>query len=374
MARQGLPLRGDGAEVDSNFRQLLLLQAQDNPKLLKWITGGKSDKYISADIQNELLKVMALRISRDIASVLKQTSFFTIMVDKSTDFANKEQVVICLRWVDDNLDAHEEFISIYEVDNISAATLVHSCHQGYAIENEPVSSKSSWAMLRRGSEYERLSDEEARAVFTHCYGHACYRHALNLACSDALKRCKLLQDALDTTYEITKLVKFLPKRQAIFVQEKATTSPTTPGICLLCLTRWTVRADALKSVLDNYSALISTWEQSSEETRDPELKGRLGGVAHQMTKFFFIFGVALGELILRHSDNLSRTLQRGDISASEGQAAAEITLRTLLSHRTADNFASFLEGCEEYGNSSGHIRTINAPQKKNTQEVRNRNK
>ncbi len=92
-------------------------------------------------------------------------------------------------------------------------------------------------------------------------------------------------------------------------------------------------------MLDNYSALISTGEQS-EETRDPELKSRLDGVAHQMTKFSFIFGVALGELILRHSDNLSRTLKRGDISASEGQAAPEITLRTLLSHRTADNFAS----------------------------------
>ena len=94
-------------------------------------------------------------------------------------------------------------------------------------------------------------------------------------------------------------------------------------------------------MLDNYSTLISTWEQSSEETRDPKLKGRLGGVAYQMTKFSFIFGVALGELILRHSDNLSRTLQLGDISASEGQAAAEITLRTLLSYRTADDVASF---------------------------------
>ena len=26
---------------------------------------------------------------------------------------------------DDNLDAHEEFIALYEVENISAATLVH---------------------------------------------------------------------------------------------------------------------------------------------------------------------------------------------------------------------------------------------------------
>ncbi len=210
MARQGLPLRGDGAKVDSNFRQLFLLQAQDNTKLLKWITGGKSDNCVSADIQNELLKAMALRISRDIASVLKQTSFFTIMVDESTDFANKEQVVICLRWVDDNLHAHEEFIGLYEIDNISAATLVYVIKDTLLRINLFLARARGqcydWAANMSGAKSgvaKRLSDEEPRAFFTHCY-----RYALNLACSDALKRCKILQNALDTTYEITKLVKF----------------------------------------------------------------------------------------------------------------------------------------------------------------------
>ena len=33
-----------------------------------------------------------------------------------------------------------------------------------------------------------VQDEEPRAVYTHCYGHA-----LNLACSDLTKRCKLMK-------------------------------------------------------------------------------------------------------------------------------------------------------------------------------------
>jgi len=33
LARQGLPLRGDGNEVDSNFNQLLLLRGIDDFKL-----------------------------------------------------------------------------------------------------------------------------------------------------------------------------------------------------------------------------------------------------------------------------------------------------------------------------------------------------
>ena len=57
----------------------------------------------------------------------------------------------------------------------------------------------------------RLSADEPRAVFKHCYGHS-----LNLACGDTIKRCKVMQDALDTTHEIVKLVKKSPARDAIF--------------------------------------------------------------------------------------------------------------------------------------------------------------
>ena len=45
------------------------------------------------------------------------------MADKSTDVSNKEWVVICMRWVDNNFEAHEEFIGMHEVDSIDASTL-----------------------------------------------------------------------------------------------------------------------------------------------------------------------------------------------------------------------------------------------------------
>ena len=43
------------------------------------------------------------------------------MVDETTDSSNREQVVICLRWVDNSLNAHEELIGLHQVDRIDAA-------------------------------------------------------------------------------------------------------------------------------------------------------------------------------------------------------------------------------------------------------------
>ena len=53
-----------------------------------------------------------------------------------------------------------------------------------------------------------------------------------------------------------------------------------------------------------------------------------------MKSFDLFFGVSLGELLLSHSDNLSKTLQLTSMSAVEGQKIADMTVCTLKSIRT----------------------------------------
>ena len=68
--------------------------------MLDWLK-KKTNKYTSPEIQNEILKLMALQVLREVAANLHSTTFYTIMVDETTDVSNDEQVVLCLRWVDD---------------------------------------------------------------------------------------------------------------------------------------------------------------------------------------------------------------------------------------------------------------------------------
>ena len=66
LARQGLPLRGNDRDVDSNFIQLLHLHGVDCPEVKPWMK-KKTNKYTSHDIQNECLQVMALQILREVS-------------------------------------------------------------------------------------------------------------------------------------------------------------------------------------------------------------------------------------------------------------------------------------------------------------------
>ena len=61
---------------------------------------------------------------RDLATKIRNAQFFTIMADESGDVSNKEQLVICFRWVDDNLEVHEDFIGLHPVARTTADTIM----------------------------------------------------------------------------------------------------------------------------------------------------------------------------------------------------------------------------------------------------------
>ena len=74
-------------------------------------------------------------------------------------------------------------------------------------------------------------------------------------------------------------------------------SAASPGVRLLCPTHWTVRAAALTSIAENYVTLRNTWYEAKDQSRDSEMRARIGGVAKQMDSFNFFFGVELGRKI-----------------------------------------------------------------------------
>ena len=69
--------------------------------------------------------------------------------------------------------------------------------------------------------------------------------------------------------------------------------------------------------------------ESLQVVKDTEMISRMIGVSTQMETLHYLYGVTLGELILQHTDNLSRTLQKSDISAAQGQEIAGLTIKTL---------------------------------------------
>ena len=53
------------------------------------------------------------------------------MGDETSDISNKEQLVLCMRWVDDDFQIHQDFRGIHHIPNTSAdENLSHKDNKG----------------------------------------------------------------------------------------------------------------------------------------------------------------------------------------------------------------------------------------------------
>ena len=127
----------------------------------------------------------------------------------------------------------------------------------------------------------QIAKEEERALYLHCFGHA-----LNLEVADSVKKSKVCCDAIETAMEVTKLVKFSPKGNALFDQIKSEDEHSFgSGIRSFCPTRWTICGASIASILHNHNALMQLWDECLETRLEPDNKGRIVGVQAQMGQF-----------------------------------------------------------------------------------------
>ena len=48
---------------------------------------------------------------------------FSLMYDECTDVSSKQQLSMCVRWIDDSLNLHEGFLGFYELPNMARDTI-----------------------------------------------------------------------------------------------------------------------------------------------------------------------------------------------------------------------------------------------------------
>ena len=90
------------------------LHANDDPGMLD-IMRRKTNRYTDSHIQDELIKLLAHSHLHRIAADIKAAGYFALEVDEVMDSSNKEQVVVCIRWVDDKFEVHEDFVGLHNI-------------------------------------------------------------------------------------------------------------------------------------------------------------------------------------------------------------------------------------------------------------------
>ena len=199
--------------LSPTYTHYLKFKSIGDPELTTWLS---TRRYMSHEIQNEIFSIMVNHLLRQLVKDISP-NFLSLLCDEYTDIVNKEQLTFCLRWVNDDLQAFEDFWGFYGVPNISANTIVSSIKDACVSLALPLdkcrgqSYNGASNMLGKHSGVaKQICDIQPRAHPTHCRAHS-----LNLSVKDMTTNSKLMEDALDIAGKIVILIKYSPIREGI---------------------------------------------------------------------------------------------------------------------------------------------------------------
>lgn len=180
---QGLATRGhDESEKSSNkgnFLELVSLIAKRDKHVAKVVLQNAPGNCIltSSDIQKDIVSAFAKETTKRIIEEL-DGGFFCILADESADISDKEQMALCLRYVDKMGQVKERLLGIVHVGDTTSLTLKTAIDK-LLIENSLTISSV------RGQGYDGASNmrgainglkslilkESPCAYYVHCFAH-----------------------------------------------------------------------------------------------------------------------------------------------------------------------------------------------------------
>lgn len=269
--QQCIALRGDHENLNTagnpgNFLALMKVLGNHDKILLQHLQQPqmKTATYLSPQSQNEMIDILGKElIQKPILDEVREAKFFSIMVDEVI-VHNKEQMPLCVRFVDSERNIREEFIQFTIPERVTgeaiACDIIQSLDQLRLdvthIRGQGYDGAANMSSDRVGVQ-ARIRQESPLAVYMHCSGHC-----LNLVLAHS---CKLpnVRKVTDMMTAVCLFFNSSPKRDSLLQNVITTMVPDASRrkpLLDLCKTRWAERQDAYRHFYQAYLYLVKTFE------------------------------------------------------------------------------------------------------------------
>ena len=352
LARGAVAIRGHH-EMDGVLRLMLEEHSLSSPALKKWLQ--RSENFLSHDCQNELVEIMAKMVQRMVVDEIKEAPFFSVIADGTTDVSSREQFSVCLR-VMRNLEPIELFVGLYDAPHSDSETLfkvVLDVFQRLGLDVNQLRGHcfdgASNMSGRVAGLRAKLSELQPASVYIHCCNHA-----LDLVLVEEAKRVNIIKNAMEIVRDVSNSLD-TAKRQNMFREFVCSGGPDgtennkrkPQKLLALCPTRWTVRAQAYRRLLDYFDAVVDTLNALTQDRSSSEdARSKLRGQISRLKSFECLFGISLSVRLFEPCELLARLLQKTAVTASEVTQGAAVLLSTLEEMRHESSFDTLFEEVE----------------------------
>ena len=122
---------------DGNFKFFIDWKSRFDNILKEHLeTASRSVKYLSPKVPNELIHCCEIEIREQLLDSCKKSKLFAVCADEATNVFVKEQLSICVRYVDSkNYEIHEDLLGFVESGQVDAEHIAEALLENLGIRS-----------------------------------------------------------------------------------------------------------------------------------------------------------------------------------------------------------------------------------------------
>ena len=303
-------------ENDGNFRAALRLRLRAGDTVLRehLTTSGANAKYLSPNIQNQIINICGSLIGKKIVCEVHESVPFTILADESADVSAHEQLSISARYINirnDNIPIiYEKFLGFVTVTDLTGEGIANSI-ESFCISSGldlkrmvglGLDGASSMSGKYKGVQ-ARIREKYPMVHYTHCASHS-----LNLAIAKA--NTVVVRNTFSSLASIISFFHGYPLREERLRQAIQILCPESrrQRLKTLAVTRWVERHDAILVFLELLEPIVGALEELNQ-VAGGETASKANQLIHVCTSFDFIYSCTVLERPSALLLNVSKQLQ-----------------------------------------------------------------
>ena len=178
----------------------------------------------------------------------------------------------------------------------------------------------------------------------------CSAHSVNLALTHSMEASDLVYDAIERVNELGKFFKrcgtFHKEWEQVIIEDDSGQGDcTVTSLRPLCLTRWTCRRKALSAVLNRYSEVLDSLENTAKKP------GEAGSKARNLLKMFqssaTLLGVCIAHEVALRLEGLNQSLQGKQCTVTDMLTAVRTVETAISDARSKHEFHDMFKKVEE---------------------------
>ena len=344
--RQEIALRGHDEGVAShnrgNFLEILKIAAQHDEDIQsKLLHGPKIATYLSPEMQNLVIHILADMVRSIITKEIKEATYFTILADETKDISKKEQFSIVARYFQaGSYSIRERFLTYIEATSLTAdglSSYILDTIKAFNLDLKYLVSQgydgASVMSGRCAGVQQKIRDIAPQAIYIHCTAHV-----LNLVLVDS-SNC--VSGAAEFFALLQALYTFMSSSKVHVLslqwQEEIYPGKRIKELKRLIETRWACKYDAVEVVLNTFEAIIATLEDIMEGS-DKEKAVEAKGLFLQVHTFSFLLQLIVFDKVLGCTKALSDILQKPDLDLASASTLILSTKSTLQGFRSQETW------------------------------------